>query len=54
MADSQSRQVSLKSNQWSCSELAKGAEMCATMAGLDLAVDPHKMSREDLIKAIQD
>ena len=54
MADGQSRAVSLRSNQWSCSELTKGAEMCANLAGLDLAVDPNKMTRSELIQAIKD
>ena len=51
MAD---RGASLKSNQWSCSELAKGAELAADLAGLALKVDPATLSREDLIRSIQD
>ena len=54
MSDGQSRAISLRSNQWSCSELTKGAEMCASLAGLDLAVDPKQMSRNDLLQAIKD
>ena len=45
MAESQKPSVSLRSNQWSCSELTKGAELCASMAGLDLAVDPSKLDK---------
>lgn len=51
MAD---RGVSLKSNQWSCSELSRGAEVCADMAGLTLTLDPQKLSKEQLLQAIQD
>ena len=46
--------TSLRSNQWSCSELAKGAQVCAQMAGMDLSVDPSTLSEEDLLKAIED
>ncbi len=51
MAD---RGVSLKSNQWSCSELTRGAEVCADMAGLTLTLDPQNLSKEQLLQAIQD
>lgn len=48
------RGVSLKSHQWSCSELVRGAQLCADMAGLSLAVNPQSLTREQLMKAIQD
>ena len=54
MANSQDRSVSLRSNQWSCSELAKGASLCASMAGLDLKLDPNKLSKDELKQAIKD
>lgn len=50
----ESRGLSLKSKQWSCSELMKGAEVCAEMAGLELALDPKQMSKEQLLNAIKD
>lgn len=53
-SESHARTVSLHSKQWSCSELSKGAEMCANLAGLDLAVDPTKLKRSELIQAIKD
>lgn len=28
--------------------------MCASLAGLDLAVDPKKMTRDELVQAIED
>ena len=46
--------TSLRSNQWSCSELAKGAQVCAEMANMDLAVDPTTLSEADLLKTIED
>ena len=46
--------TSLRSNQWSCSELVKGAQLCADMAGLDLTVDPSTLSHEQLLKTIKD
>lgn len=46
--------TSLRSDQWSCSELAQGAEAVANMAGLSLKVDPSKLSREELVQAIQE
>ena len=49
MAESHQRAVS-----WSCSELSKGAEMCASLAGLDLVIDPTKLSRDELMRAIKD
>ena len=51
MAD---RMASLRSNQWSCSELAKGAEIAADLAFLSLKVNASSLSREDLLKSIQD
>lgn len=48
------RGTSLRSNQWSCSELMKGAEICADLAGLALKVDPSKLSREQLLQSIQE
>ena len=54
MANSQDRTVSLRSDHWSCSELAKGASLCASMAGLGLKVDPTKLSKDDLKLAIKD
>lgn len=54
MAESHQRAVSLASKQWSCSELSKGAEMCASLAGLDLVIDPTKLSRDELMRAIKD
>lgn len=50
----ESRGLSLKSKQWSCSELLRGAEVCAEMAGLELAVDPKQMTKDELLKAIKD
>ena len=44
----------LKSRVWSCSELAKGAALCAEMSGMDLCYDLDNMSREQMIAAIQD
>ena len=46
--------TSLKSSQWSCSELQKGAQVCADMAGMDLAMDPATLTEEELLKTIQD
>ncbi len=51
MAD---RMASLRSNQWSCSELAKGAEIAADLAGLSLKMNASTLSREELLKSIQD
>ena len=44
----------LQSRVWSCSELAKGAELCAEMSGMELRYDAQQMSREQLLQAIQD
>ena len=46
--------TSLRSNQWSCSELVKGAQLVADMAGLSLSVDPATLSREELLKAMDE
>ena len=46
--------TSLRSNQWSCSKLAQGAQVCADMAGMDLTVDPSTLSKQDLLKTIED
>ena len=46
--------TSLRSSQWSCSELQKGAQICADMAGMDLAADPKTLSEEQLLKTIED
>ena len=46
--------ASLRSNLWSCAELAQGAQVCADMAGLDLTVNPANLTREELLKTIQD
>lgn len=46
--------LSLRSGMWSCSELAKGAEMAASLAGLSLRGDPSTMSRDQLLQALQD
>ena len=46
--------TSLRSNQWSCSELLRGAELCADLAGLSLTCDPNKLSRDELLRAIED
>ena len=46
--------ASLVSKQWSCEELARGAQMCAELAGLELTLDPSMLSREALLQAIQD
>ena len=51
MAD---RGTSLRSQQWSCSELVQGAELCADMAGLSLAIEPEKLTREQLLQSIED
>ena len=51
MAD---RGSSLRSQQWSCSELVRGAELCADMAGLALAIEPGKLTREQLLQSIED
>ena len=48
------RNASLRSNQWSCSDLARGAQLCADLAGLELTLDPSLLSREALLGAIQD
>ena len=44
----------LASRQWSCSELAKGAALCAEISGMELSYDVSDMSREQLLQAIQD
>ena len=44
----------LASRTWSCSELAKGAKVCADMCGMDLRFDAGSMTREQLLSAIQD
>ena len=44
----------MPSKQWSCSELCKGAKICADLAGLSLVRDPHGLSREDLLRSIKD
>ena len=46
--------TSLRSNQWSCSELERGATICADMAGMDLRVNPSTLSKDELVQAIQD
>ena len=46
--------VALQSRAWSCSELAKGARVCADMAGMDLCFDPATLSKEQLVQAIKD
>ena len=48
------RSLSLRSAQWSCSDLAKGAAMCADMAGLSFTGDVSKMTREELLESIKD
>ena len=48
------RAVTMPSKQWSCSELCKGAQLCADLAGLSLVKDPRELSREDLVRSIQD
>lgn len=48
------RGVSLQSRQWSCSELVRGAELCADLAGLSLTASPESLTRDQLMKAIQD
>ena len=53
MADA-SKPVSLPSRQWSCSELLKGAKVCADMAGMELSFNPNELSREQLVAAIKD
>ena len=49
-----SKAVPLPSRQWSCSELSKGAQLCADLAGMELTTDPSTLSREDLLSAIKD
>ena len=43
----------LQSRVWSCSELVKGAQISADLAGMDLKYDAGIMSREQLVRAIQ-
>lgn len=45
---------SLRSDQWSCSELAKGATICADMAGMDLVVNPETLTKDELLQSIKD
>lgn len=46
----------LRSNVWSCSELARGAAIVADMAGLSWGsnVDPASLSKEEILRAIQE
>ena len=44
---------SLRSDQWSCSELAKGATVCADMAGMDL-INPESLTKDELLQSIKD
>ena len=44
----------LASRVWSCSELAKGAQVVADISGMELRNDPANMSRDDLLRAIGD
>ena len=46
--------TSLRSNQWSCSELMRGATIAADLAGMDLRVDPSTLSPDELLLSIQD
>ena len=48
------RGTSLRSREWSCSELVTGAEVCANMAGLSLTTDPSQLSRAALLQSIQE
>lgn len=46
--------TSLRSSQWSCDELAKGAAVCADLAGMELTVNPSSLSKEELLQSIKD
>lgn len=46
--------TSLRSDQWSCSDLARGATVCADMAGMDLIAGAETLSKEELLQSIQD
>ena len=48
------RAVTLPSKTFSCEELGKGAALAADLAGLSLVADPSQLSREDLLKSIED
>ena len=46
--------TSLRSNQWSCSELTRGATIAADMAGMELRMNPNNLSRDELLESIKD
>lgn len=48
------RSTTLPSKQWSCSEISKGAHVCADLAGLSFVKEPHELDREDLLRCIED